>query len=333
MRSIVRSIVFGAAILAVLGEPLYGSAAGSAAPDTSRKSASVTPAPAAGPNRPSNVPEEYVITPFGYFHPSCLQRLAKGERLLPDGRVQHANGSANAKAAVCGYPHYLRSGIAARSAKSSTPGVINGWVESGSITTGSPKKSYGALIAIWTVPPQPDADDGQVLFFFPGFEDISDPQTSILQPVLGWYQGQWSIASWNCCLSGIVTSSPGVAVKAGDEIFGAITSSCPAGTLSCATWDVLSVDLSTGGNTTLANTPSQGQVFNWAFGGVLEAYYIDRCDDYPPDEHLAFQDVTVFDEELHPLSTQNWSKAVDTSDSPQCSYGLSATRRAITVNY
>jgi hypothetical protein len=328
MRSIIRSIVFGAAFLAVLGEPVYGSAA----PNTSQ-SASVTPAPAAGPNRPSNVPDGYVITPFGYFHPTCLQRLAKGERLLPDGRVQHANGSANAKAAVCRYPHYLRSGFAARSAKVPAPGVINGWVESASITTGSARKSYGGLIAIWTVPPQPNADDGQVLYLFPGFEDIGDPNTSILQPVLGWYQGQWTIASWNCCLSGIVTSSPGVNVKAGDEIFGAITSSCGAGVLSCATWDVLSVDLSTGGNTTLGNTPSQGQIFNWAFGGVLEAYYIDRCDDYPPDEHLAFQDVTVFDEKLHPLSSQKWTEAVDTSDSPQCGYGLTATRRTITVRY
>jgi hypothetical protein len=26
----------------------------------------------AGPNRPAVVPEGYVITPFGYFHPSCV---------------------------------------------------------------------------------------------------------------------------------------------------------------------------------------------------------------------------------------------------------------------
>jgi hypothetical protein len=329
MRSIISSIVFGAAILAVLSEPVYASVA----PDTSQTSASVTPAPAAGPDRPSNVPEEYVITPFGYFHPSCLQRLAKGERLLADGRVLHANGSANAKAAVCSYPHYLRSGMAARSAKSSAPGAINGWVESASITTGSASKSYGALLARWTVPPQPYADDGQVLYFFPGLEDINDPQTSILQPVLGWYQGQWSIASWNCCLNGIVTSSPGVSVKAGDRIYGSVTSSCSPGTVSCPAWNVLSVDLSTGESTTLGNTPSQGQIFNWAFGGVLEAYYIARCDDYPPDEQLAFDDVTVFDENLHPLTREKWSEAVDTSDIPQCRYGLTAMQRRIEVRY
>jgi hypothetical protein len=35
--------------------------------------------PPAGPNRPANVPDGYVITPVGYFHPSCVQSLAKGE--------------------------------------------------------------------------------------------------------------------------------------------------------------------------------------------------------------------------------------------------------------
>ncbi|HEY3989284.1 MAG TPA: hypothetical protein VGM02_08305 [Acidobacteriaceae bacterium] len=328
MRLNLRSIVCGAAFLAVLGEPLYASTT-----DTSQQSASVTPAPEAGPNRPSNVPEGYIVTPFGYFHPSCLQRLAKGERLLADARVQHADGSVNAKAAVCTYPHYLQSGISPKSAKSSAPSAINGWVASASITTGSATQSYGALTARWTVPPQPYVDNGQVLYFFPGFEDINDSQTSILQPVLGWYQGQWTIASWNCCLSGIVTSSPSVNVTAGDRIYGSVTSSCSRGTLSCATWNVLSVDLSTGESTTLGSTPSDGQVFNWAFGGVLEAYYVTSCDDYPSDGQLAFDQVTVFDENLQPLAHQKWSEGVDTTDTPQCGYSLTTVRRKITVSF
>lgn len=290
-----------------------------------------TVAPLAGPNRPASVPDGYVITPFGFFHPSCVQNLARGERLLADGRVQHANGSVNATAAVCHYPHYRSSGVAA-TARSSPP-IINGWVESASMTTGTPQKSYGALIADWKVPPQPYADDGQVLYLFPGFEDIEDPQTSILQPVLGWYQGQWTIASWNCCLSGIATSSAAVNVKTGDVIYGSITSTCPAGTISCATWNVLTIDLSTGQGTTLGNTPSQGQVFNWAFGGVLEAYSINSCDDYPSDRDLNFQRVTVFNESLHPVGRQKWSIAVDTSDAPQCGYGIDATQNKVDVRY
>lgn len=102
---------------------------------------------------------------------------------------------------------------------------------------------------------QPLGDDGQVLYYFPGFEDINGVQ-SILQPVLGWYQGQWTIASWNCCLNGIVTNSPAVVVRPGDWILGSVISNCRAGTL-CATWNVVTEDLSIKKSTTLADTPSR----------------------------------------------------------------------------
>ncbi|HEX6771029.1 MAG TPA: hypothetical protein VF126_03320 [Acidobacteriaceae bacterium] len=309
MKLILKSTVFSVALLTIAGEPLYGSAAA----DALQQPAAVTAAPLAGPNRPSNVPEGHVVTPFGFFHASCLQSLARGERLLADGRIQHANGSTNTKVAVCQHPHYLRSGVVVNAANARTSPQIDGWVESASITTGSTNKSYGALIANWTVPPQPYANQGQVLYFFPGFEDINNPQTTILQPVLGWYQGQWSIASWNCCLNGMVSNSPAVAVNTGDRIYGSITSTCPPGTLSCATWNVLSLDLSTGESTTLSDTPSEGQVFNRAFGGVLEAYFIDSCDAYPADQQLTFDRVTVFDESLHPLGRQKWSQGFDSS--------------------
>ena len=41
----------------------------------------------------ATVPDGYVATPFGYFHHSCVRSLAKGEKLLPDGRVQHADAT------------------------------------------------------------------------------------------------------------------------------------------------------------------------------------------------------------------------------------------------
>ena len=258
-------------------------------------------APIAGPNRPATVPDGYVITPAGYFHSSCVRSLTKGERLLSDGRVQHNDGTVDQEAAVCAYPHYSPAGNKMGSSASNKSAqeaantmatmapVINGYLLDANATTGSATTSYGALIARWTVPPQPTANDGQVLFFFPGFEDI-DAVDSILQPVLGWYgsPGQWTIASWNCCLNGIITNSPAVNVSPGDRIYGSITSTCIAGTLSCATWNVLTLDLSTGDSTTLGDTPSDGQIFNWAFGGVLEVDNIVSCDDFPPNGQLTF---------------------------------------------
>ncbi|MGA8742027.1 MAG: hypothetical protein WB561_12660 [Terracidiphilus sp.] len=305
---------------------------------------SIKNSPASGPSSPANVPDGFVITPFGYFDPSCVQSLLKGEKLLSDGRLQREDGTTAETVAVCNYPHYNRSGIRISSTTgTATPREknsvvtnispeINGWIEDESITTGSPTEAYGAMFATWKVPPQPSANDGQVLYFFPGFEDINDSQTSILQPVLQWYQDQWSLASWNCCINGVVTNSPSVNVSPGDEIYGSITSSCLPGTLSCATWNVLSLDLSTGESTTLGDTPSEGQIFNWAFGGVLEPYYVISCDDYPADRHITFENITVFDQNLHPVHAK-FSGSSNSTETPQCNYGVKGTKDTVRLDY
>ncbi|HTZ58024.1 MAG TPA: hypothetical protein VMB49_08010 [Acidobacteriaceae bacterium] len=287
---------------------------------------------AQSPGRPHSVPSGYVTTPFGYFHPSCVQSLAKGERLLPDGRVEHADGSSNERAAVCNYPHYTPSGTPVTANVPAAPPEVSGWVENANITTGSSGTSYGGLIAVWTVPPQPIANDGQFLYFFPGLEDIDDTQ-SILQPVLSWHGGQWAIASWNCCLSNTVTESPAVNVNPGDVIYSSITSACAPGALSCSTWNVLALDLSTGQSTTLSDTPSDGQVFNWAFGGVMEPYYVVSCKDYPPDRRLKFDHVIVFDENKRPLRDPEWSSVAGTAAAPQCNYNVEAGRDEVTLDY
>ena len=294
--------------------------------------------PLAGPHRPSNVPANYLVTPFGYLHPSCVQTLATGEHLLADGRVQHADGTAENQAAVCLYPRFSHSGAAMAESSSQSKGdtarspEINGWVEDANVSTSSLESSYGAILATWTVPPAPKRNDGQVLYFFPGLEDI-DSGASILQPVLGWYYGQWTIASWNCCLNGVATNSTPVNVSPGDQIYGSVTNNCAVGTVLCATWNVLTVDLSTGESTTLANTPSEGQTFNWAFGGVLEAYYIDHCADYPPDGSLQFDYIGLFDQNLKVVPHPAWSDDMDDQDQPQCHYKTKSSAHTVTVNY
>lgn len=330
MRGLVAFCLAGTAFAGALGQLASPSAlAGDSQP------AVPINLPAARPNHAPKVPEGYVITPFGYFHPSCVQSLTRGERLTAEGRLQHADGTVEANVAVCNYQRYTPSGEPATASTGNGAATLpeaSGWIENASITTGSATKSYGALIALWTVPPQPTNNDGQTLYFFPGFEDINAVQ-SILQPVLGWYGGHWTIASWNCCLNNIVTESPAVNVAAGDEIYGSITSACSPGTLSCATWNVLSLDMSTGESTTLASTPSDGQVFNWAFGGVMEPYYIVSCKDYPPNSQVTFNDVTVFDQNLRPVSNPKWSGTSNTTQTPQCHYGVKPKLDEITLDY
>jgi len=288
-----------------------------------------------GPNRPAGVPEGYVITPFGYFHPSCVLRVAKGETLLADGRVlQHADGTLE-NIPACEYPHYAASGkiVAAGATMVESP-TINGWVESASVTTST---SYGEIIANWTVPPAPTSRSGQVVYFFPGMEDSNDV-VSIIQPVLGWNMDDtntpWTIASWNCCPSGITVESTPVNVNPGDTIQGTVVSTCSAGTESCSTWNITTADVTTGGSTMLSNTPSEGQTFNWAFGGVLEAYGIVQCSDYPPNAALTYTDIALYDYNFDLISNPAWSANYwAKTQTPQCNYNVQMAATQVTLNY
>jgi hypothetical protein len=116
--------------------------------------------------------------------------------------------------------------------------TINGWIESTAITAPA-NKSYSAIYDTNTVPPTPANFEGQTLFFFffPGLEDINDT-VSILQPVLIYNVSGWSVAYYNCCLSGSIGVSTPIPVSPGDEIVSSITENSKPGTLTCATWNV-----------------------------------------------------------------------------------------------
>ena len=282
----------------------------------------------AGPHRPGNVPAGYVVTPFGYFHPSCVQSIAEGETLLANGQVQHSDGSVTGKT-TCSYLRYAPDGTPKLTAAKQEVPEVNGWIESASVTAPT-NKSFSALYASTNVPSQPRAQDGQVLFLFPGFEDIDEVE-SILQPVITWSAGQWTVSNWNCCLSGITVQSTPINISPGDEIVSSITEDCRPGTLSCATWNIFSFDTRTRKSTTLAKTPSDGQVFNWAFGGAVEPYYVVSCDDYPGDRHETYK-VIVFDERFIPIEPK-WSVSVGTTQTPQCGYKVDAKPFEVTLDY
>jgi hypothetical protein len=288
----------------------------------------------AGSNLPAGVPGDYVITPSGYFHPSCVRELAAGETLLAFGRVvQHADGTLES-VPVCSYPHYNARGEAVTASTQRTP-EINGWVEDAETTTSS---SYGELIAYWPVPPAPTSIAGQILYFFDGLEDINDV-VSIIQPVLGWngddmLSNQWSIASWNCCPSGITWYSTPVAVNPGDTIQGTVKDTCSPGTLSCPTWNITTKDLTTGNSTSLNSTPSEGQTFNWAFAGVLEVYNVVQCSDYPPNASITFSNLALYNDNFAQISYPGWSFVNRASGlTPQCSYGGGVAATQVSLDY
>jgi hypothetical protein len=298
--------------------------------------------------RPTAVPEDYVITPFGYFHPSCVQGLAENELLLSDGRVQRADGSFKA-AQSCSFPHFspsgekIAQGVTARemTALDSTTAseiapVIRGWVEYVSTTTST---SYGEISATWTVPAAPSTYEDQTVFFFPGFEDTNDIVT-IVQPVLQYGPSQagggdyWSIASWNCCYGGQTWYSSLKKVSVGDTISGEILPACPKKkAASCTTWKIITEDETTLKKSTLNQSSADGQTWNWAFGAVLEAYGVKQCSDFPTTTSLALT-VQVFNASFDQISDPGWSASPASAGlTPQCSYGLNVTDSVETLEY
>ncbi|HEY9126461.1 MAG TPA: hypothetical protein VIM62_05000 [Acidobacteriaceae bacterium] len=289
----------------------------------------------AGSKRPAAVPAEFVITPYGYFHPSCVTRLDKGDEVRKDENViRHANGAYDS-IHVCGFPHFNNKGekvsdTETADVKASTvkqPTISHAWVEYSSVTTSS---SYGELAAEWTVPPAPTTNNGQTVYLFPGMEDYADVVT-IIQPVLGWnsdFASAWGIASWNCCKSGTVFEATPQRVNPGDTIYGAMWDTCAAGTLSCPTWDILTYDLTNGKYSELLNTSSQGQTFNWAFAGALEVYNIVQCSNYPPNGSISFHNLYLYNNSFNRIVSPNWSVSNTSSGlTPQCSYGGSISQQ------
>ena len=288
----------------------------------------------AGPHRPATVPEGYVITPFGYFHPSCVGHVASGDELQPDqGVIRHADGT-TLPMHVCAYPHYRGDGtqVVGDERNVTDPEIGHSWIVDEAVTTSS---AYGFLSGLWTVPPAPGSNDGQTLYYFNGLEQ-SKNDVSIIQPVLGWnsdYPSAWGIASWNCCVTGTAYEATPKPVNSGDLILGALFDTCAAGTKSCASWDIFTLDVTTGGESELINTSSFGQTFNWAFGGVLEVYNIAQCGDYPSNGSINFYDQGLYNDKFVELAKPAW-KVTNLSSglTPQCGYGGSLPQEVI-LNY
>lgn len=248
--------------------------------------------------------------------------------------LQHADGTLE-NIPACQYPHYAAGGeIEGAGAVKVEPETINGWVEDASVTTST---SYGEIVATWTVPPGPTTNVGQTVYFFPGMEDTKDV-VSIIQPVLQWGSSKagggnyWAIASWNCCPSGIADYSTPVTVNPGDTIQGTVKSTCGAGIESCPTWNITTADTTSGKSSNLSNSPSEGQTFNWAFGGVLEAYNIAYCIDYPLSGPLTFSNIGLYDYNFHQISNPAWTTSWDTSVAPLCGYDVTTAATKVTVH-
>lgn len=60
--------------------------------------------------RPAGVPADYVITPFGYFSPACIQQIHSGDQITQDGGIQRVTGSLEQRK-ICSQDNFTRDGV------------------------------------------------------------------------------------------------------------------------------------------------------------------------------------------------------------------------------
>jgi len=242
----------------------------------------------AGVRRPPGVPDDFVATPHGWRHRSCVIQVADDES-LHDAHIERGDGSRRAFSR-CEHPAFDRAGRAVPPALHDPQ--VNGWVASVSSTSTGPITS---LTANWPVPKAPALAAAQTLFFFPGVEPLATADV-ILQPVLAWNgfgDVAWTIASWACCKDGNVFNSAPVKVAAGDMLTGTLTGSgCSRTAGTCANWSIATRDQKTGKSTSFAAT-GDGERMDWVFGGAMEVYGIDTCNEYSASANMRFSNIRV----------------------------------------
>ena len=223
---------------------------------TTRTQAQLSAPGSANDGRPSSVPTNYLPTPFGWSHPSCVIEVGEDQKIDLDGNIAlRSDGTVVRKLTHCQHLQYDVRGNVISAAHPPSP-TVNGWLVDGSTYTGQ----LAFLSANWVVPANPTNISGQVLYFFPAL--LPEPSNDeVLQPVLAWNQNGpgWTIASWRYSTSMQNNHhSALVAVNPGDQLYGYVWgTNCNTSTRVCSTWQVLT---SNGTYQTTLQSDSMGEV-------------------------------------------------------------------------
>jgi len=160
---------------------------------------------------------------------------------------------------------------------------VDGWVAA----TGSNAPNFTYSYVAYTVPPSPTLSEGQILYFFNAFENAAG--TQILQPVVAFEGGAWSIASWYGNGPDYFNTDL-VPIIPGDFIEGVISYEPASGV-----WAILG---SVNGVLTTAiypEAPSQVDVVMTSFAVTLEVYGVTACEAYPPSNYIGYENIVLKD--------------------------------------
>jgi hypothetical protein len=265
----------------------------------------------------------WVQVPGALIRPDCVYEVPQGAQVEENGDVI-LNGSIVAHYEDC-QEAPLRTRPLDHVAPQfvDEPGTGNGWVEAVqekvSLKSGD---DIDKISGTWTVPNDP-TDNGGLIYMFNALEPTT--QNVIIQPVLqygatsagGLIGGNyWVIASW--LVGKNAYHSPGETVNPGDTISGTTyIASVSSGKIQ---WEIKAKDTTTGAYSNLGAW-STGYTWNWAYSGVLEAYNITTCGDFPASTDTVFKNTEVFHGYPSFKSvTPTWYGALYSYGGPSCGF-------------
>jgi hypothetical protein len=271
----------------------------------------------------ASVPRDYLLTPGGYTHRSCVHRISSSSFFSADSLVP------------CDFPMIpfrqeqgKKSSTSSSSSSSSTiKNVTHGsawktWAQS------APGGSVTSLSSEWTVPGEPGNSAGQTLFFWNGIEP--EDTSAVLQPVLQWGSSAagggnyWAYSSWYVSANHGSHFSELISVQEGDVVTGGNTLDAKSG--------IWNITCSAPGRkpSTLSFKPVPGA---WPTAyHVLEAYGVtNTCNLYPAVGSVNFTNVQVsFDSK--PVAPIQWTFETQTAN---CGEHTTATNQGdeVTIHF
>jgi hypothetical protein len=306
-------------------------------------SVSVTHAALAA-EKPEGPADEYLRTPVGRFHKSCIHELPAGAELDATGAVRH-EGRALGRLEECRFKSFRTrrgpgapSGVAA-DAKTLVP-QIDGWVERAyafAPLTPAGYRWYNLMYSSTFVPAAP-ASSGALVYLFSDFLSITGNE--IIQPVLQYGSNgsmggnYWGIATWYVDEFDHAVHSAFVRVSQGDRIDGqmiALPNKCSSA--GVCTWRLA---MNRNGTYATSINVAVGEAMALADKGALEVYNLTSCPQFPNQTGTYFFN-TYVDQPVNSLGDYTdvtnslyWASNVF-NRSPSCSYYVSMpnTRTAV----
>jgi hypothetical protein len=282
----------------VVASIIAGAVAGCVAADRpTAPSIAKTVVPTTGVLMSNGLPPNYVLTPAGGYHRSCVHEIAAGAVVDERGFVRSPEGTISQLAPcnypVIGVPRFMRSTGAVNPPSPDTGHLAFAWSNTSVDSVGDSTAIAGMNAAVIVPHPPMDTsgynDGTRTYYIYPGMEPGN--ATHVVQTVVqygnnGAFGGTfWTMAGWSCPASGSCMHSTPVTIFDGEAIslnitgVSTVAGGCTFSGKTC--WNTTMTSVGRGVQTT--GSFADTLVYRQMYGGVMEisGAAVTTCNQFP----------------------------------------------------